>query len=155
MRTYEGVMTISYHGFIAWRVVLSMALLLLLCPLLAPHPEAEAARAPNISSRLAAVLRALEADGEGETKTPGWGGFPAMVRVDPSGRVEVMIEMTESRPDFLRELQVRGSAIEIYDPAQNLVQAWVLPDRIGEVAALPHVKYIDLPNYGVTNRSGD
>ena len=67
----------------------------------------------------------------------------------------MMIETTETTPQVLKELEARGSSIEIYDPAQHLVQAWIPVDKIGEVAALPFVKFIDLPNYGVTNRPGE
>jgi len=107
---------------------------------------------PNISSRLLSVVRELESPGEGEMKTPHWRDALQTARVDQIGRLEVMIETTETTPQVLKELDARGSSIEIYDPAQNLVQAWVPPGKIGDVATLPFVKFIDLPNYGVTNR---
>jgi hypothetical protein len=77
------------------------------------------------------------------------------IRLDEAGRLEVMIAVTEVTRDTLKELEARGCAIEIYDSIQRLVQAWVPMDRLREVAGLPFVKFLDLPNYGVTNRPGD
>ena len=88
-------------------------------------------------------------------KTPQWRDALQTARVDQIGRLEVMIETTETTPQVLKELEARGSSIEIHDAVQNLVQAWVPPGKIGEVAALPFVKFVDLPNYGVTNRPGE
>jgi len=51
----------------------------------------------------------------------------------------------------LKELEDHGSAREMYDRAQYLVQAWIPLDKIAEVADLNFVKFLDLPDYGVTN----
>lgn len=83
---------------------------------------------------------------------PPWSHTPTGARVDGAGRLEVMIQTTETTAEVLKELETRGSSIEIYDAAQNLVQAWISPERIREIAALPFVRFLDLPNYGVTDR---
>ena len=134
---------------------LLILLLFLLCPYLLPNLEAETLPHQNISSRLLSVVRGLETPGEGEMKTPNWLESLQATRVDQVGRLEVMIETTEITPQVLKELEARGGSIEIYDTGQNLVQAWVPPGKIGEVAVLPFVKFVDLPNYGVTNRPGE
>lgn len=126
--------------------------LFLVCPFDLPHLEAEILPHPNVSSRLLSAVRKLEVPGEGGKEAPHWLESLETTRVDQVGRLEVMIEMAEITSKTLKDLEARGSSIEIYDTAQSLVQAWVPPARIGEVAALPFVKFIDLPNYGVTNR---
>jgi len=113
---------------------------------------AEKAPLPNVSSRLLSAVAELQAIGERGHEAPQWGQTPIGVRVDEAGRLEVMIQTMQVTPVELKELEGLGSSIEIYDAEQNLVQAWVPRDRIKEVAALPFVKFIDLPNYGVTNR---
>ena len=106
---------------------------------------------PNVSSRVLAVLDALEAP-RGQGPTPQWIGPLEGARVDEIGRLQVMISTTETTAQGRNELDARGCSIEIYDDAQNLVQAWVPVDRLKEVAALSFVKFLDLPNYGITNR---
>ncbi len=107
---------------------------------------------PNVSSRLLSAVAAIQSRKDVGRKTPEWGQALGGVRVDETGRLEVMIQTTETSTRVLKELEVHGMSIEIYDAAQNLVQAWLPTDRIKEVAALPFVKFLDLPNYGVTNR---
>lgn len=109
----------------------------------------------NVSSRLLSLMQAVE--GTSAQRNKGIREIRSLqgVRLDEAGRVEVMIDMTEVTGDTLKELEARGCSIEIYDPAQHLVQAWVPMERLREVAGLPFVKFLDLPNYGVTNRPGD
>ena len=113
---------------------------------------AEKAALPNVSSRLMSIMSALEAQRDLEGKKPQWSQSLRGVRVDVAGRLEVMIQTTQVTPVVLKELEDLGNSIEIYDAAQNLVQAWVPVEQITAVAALPFVKFLDLPNYGVTNR---
>lgn len=109
----------------------------------------------NVSSRLLSLMQVVE--GTSAQRNKGIREIRSLqgVRLDEAGRVEVMIDMTEVTGDTLKELEARGCSIEIYDPAQHLVQAWVPMERLREVAGLPFVKFLDLPNYGVTNRPGD
>lgn len=107
---------------------------------------------PNVSSRLLSLMRVVE--GTSPRMNTGLQEIRPLqgARLDEAGRLEVMIDMTEVTGDTLKALQARGCAIEIYDPAQHLVQAWVPMERLREVASLPFVKFLDLPNYGITNR---
>jgi len=76
---------------------------------------------------------------------------PGFARSDVQGRIEVYITLEEVTESTLAALRNAGVEIEIYDPAQRLVQGWILPARLQEVADLPVVRFVDLPNYGVTN----
>jgi hypothetical protein len=115
-------------------------------------PRAETYPIPNVSSRVLLVLSQLATRTGEATGMPPWSHTPTGARVDGAGRLEVMIQTTETTAEVLKELETRGSSIEIYDAAQNLVQAWISPERIREIAALPFVRFLDLPNYGVTDR---
>lgn len=109
----------------------------------------------NVSSRLLSIIQEVEGTGG---RMDGWLQelvSSQEVRRDEAGRLEVMIDMTEVTGDTLKELQARDCSIEIYDPTQHIVQAWVPMDKLREVAGLPFVKFLDLPNYGITNRPGD
>lgn len=110
---------------------------------------------PNVSSRVLSLMQAVE-DTSAQWNSGAQGiGSPQGVRLDEVGRLEVMIDVTEVTRDILNELEARGCSIEIYDRAQHLVQAWVPMERLREVAGLPFVKFLDLPNYGVTNQPDD
>lgn len=110
---------------------------------------------PNVSSRLFLLMQAVK--GTSTQENTGLRAIESVqgVRLDEVGRLEVMIDMMEVTEDTLKELQARGCSIEIYDPVQRLVQAWIPMERLREVAGLPFVKFLDLPNYGVTNQPKD
>lgn len=110
---------------------------------------------PNVSSRVLSLMQAVKGTPSQQNSGLQWMRSLRGVRLDDAGRLEVMIDMTEVTGDTLKDLQARGCAIEIYDPIQRLVQAWIPMDKLREVAGLPFVKFLDLPNYGVTNRPGD
>jgi len=72
-------------------------------------------------------------------------------RFDRQGRIEVYITLEIVTEGSLDDLRNAGVEIEIYDASQRLVQGWVLSTQLQVVADLPLVRFIDLPNYGVTN----
>ncbi len=72
-------------------------------------------------------------------------------RFDEQGRVQIYITLNEVTGDNLDVLGKAGVDIEIYDEGQRLVQGWVPHSQIEVVADLAFVRFIDLPNYGVTN----
>jgi len=74
-----------------------------------------------------------------------------LARVDHQGRVQVSIELEEVTDGALDALRHAGVEIEIYDTSGRVVEGWVSPMRVDRVAALPGVRLIDLPSYGVSN----
>lgn len=75
-----------------------------------------------------------------------------IARFDDQGRLEVYITVEEvTEKGALTTLRNAGVEIEIYDASQRLVQGWVSSAQLQAVADLPGVRFIDLPNYGVTN----
>ena len=140
---------------IRFNAILAISVTCLLGPGGLSGLKAERGDSPNVSSRLLSALREIEGRREEGSIAPQWTESVQGARVDRAGRLEIMIQTTEMTPEVLKEVEANGSAIEIYDPAQRLVQAWIPVDKIREVAALPFIKFLDLPNYSVTNRPTD
>ena len=140
---------------IRFNAILAISVTCLLGPGGLSDLKAERGDSPNVSSRLLSALREIEGCRAEGSMAPQWTESVQGVRADQAGRLEIMIQTTEITPEVLKEVEASGSAIEIYDPAQHLVQAWIPVDKIREVAALPFIKFLDLPNYGVTNRPSD
>lgn len=95
----------------------------------------------KLSSSLVRVIEHLRTHG-----TP-----PKEARVDGEGRVEVSLTVEGLNGDRLSEMERLGLKVDIYDKASGLVEGWATPGKIEELGALPYVRFIDLPNYGVSN----
>ncbi len=147
----NNVVLISESRF---KIMSAISIILLLGPVGLLDSKGDTDIRPNMSSRLLSHLSKMEAHEDTETKVPSWSEELKGVRLDSAGRLEVMIQTTEITAQVLKELEAHGCSIEIYDAAQNLVQVWISPRQIGEVASLPFIKFLDLPDYGVTNQLG-
>lgn len=112
-------------------------------PLLKGHPK--------IASRVTQMAGAPSALAERGDVAQTTRAVPGFVRFDQQGRLEVYILLEEVTESALAALRNAGVEIEIYDPSQRLVQGWIPPAQLQMVADLPVVRFIDLPNYGVTN----
>jgi hypothetical protein len=73
------------------------------------------------------------------------------VKYDQEGMAQVYITLYELNQQNLEKLKSEGVNIEIYDQSLNLVQGRVKPDNIDHLSELPFVKFIDFPNYGISN----
>jgi len=85
------------------------------------------------------------------------------MKVNEKGEVQVYIELNQMTPDNLEQLQSWGVTIQIIgEPNPNrkkgevlskvpTVQGMLPIQMINEVAALPFVRYVRLPDYGFTN----
>ncbi len=132
--------------------IAGLSIVFLLGPVGLLDSKGETGIYPNMSSRLLSVLSKVEAQKDAETKVPLWSEELSGARTDSAGRLELMIQTTEISAQILKELEKHGCSIEIYDIGQNLVQGWIAPERVRELAGLSFVKFLDLPNYGVTNQ---
>jgi hypothetical protein len=95
----------------------------------------------KLSSSLARVIEHMKTHG-----VP-----PKEARVDGEGRIEVLITVEGARGEGISEMERMGLKIGIYDEAGGLVEGWATPGEIERLMTLPFVKFIDLPNYGVSN----
>jgi hypothetical protein len=72
-----------------------------------------------------------------------------MMRINNDAEVQVYILVTEVTVANLRELQNVGARIELQDKRQRIVQARIPVTRLEEVGALPFVRFVRLPDYGI------
>ena len=72
------------------------------------------------------------------------------VRFDSSGNVQVYIHLTNTEAGTLQQLRDLGADIEITNSDVNIVQAWVPPSALDDIAGLEAVEEITAPDYGVT-----
>jgi len=112
-----------------------------------PEPKSE----PKIASRLRQVVTASAAFAQRDQLADLARLMSGVARFDQQGRIEIYITLEEVTEGTLNALRNAGVEIEIYDANQRLVQGWMLPAQLQTVAGLPGVRFIDLPNYGVTN----
>jgi subtilisin family serine protease len=108
---------------------------------------------PKIASRVmqAVGVRSAFARAQADQLAQPTQMMSGFARFDRQGRVETYITLEEVTQGTLIALRNAGVEIEIYDASQWLVQGWVLSTQLQVVADLPAVRFIDLPNYGVTN----
>lgn len=100
----------------------------------------------KISSSLLNVIETVEPTSDKE-------GLSAnkTAHIDKEGNIQVYIELYELDETKLETLKEQGLRIDIYDPDEKLVQGWANPAQIRAISGLTFVKFIDLPDYGVTN----
>ena len=75
-----------------------------------------------------------------------------LVRFDRSGNVEVYIHLESTDEASLQQVRDAVERVEIEGAEYSLVQAWVDPDDLGDLAGLEAVKRITPPDYGYTKK---
>src|SRR5262245_753671 len=74
--------------------------------------------------------------------------LPRGLALDSSGRVPVVISVTEVTPAYLDELRALSAAVQAQDPRARLVQAFISLRPVKDLARRPWVLGIRLPSYG-------
>ena len=132
----------------------------------APALQARPYKHPKLSTPLAELARALPQQRglipQGQRIAPPTGfsltTLPKsvrdavrarMMRINNDAEVQVYILVTEVTEQNLRELQNAGVRIELQDKRQRIVQARIPVIRLEEVGALPFVRFVRLPDYGI------
>ena len=72
-----------------------------------------------------------------------------MMRINKDAEVQVYVLVTAVTDENLRELQNAGVRIELQDKRQRIVQGRIPVTRLEEVGALPFVRFVRLPDYGI------
>ncbi len=75
-----------------------------------------------------------------------------LVRFDESGNVGVYIHLDSTDEESLQQVRSVVERVEIEGPEYGLVQAWVEPDSLGDLAGLEAVERITPPDYGRTEK---
>jgi Subtilase family len=132
----------------------------------ATSPETRPAKNPKLSTPLADLARATAQQRgpipKGQRIAPPAGFSIAsmpkpvrdavqtrMMRINNDAEVQVYILVTEVTDQNLHAIQDAGARIELQDKRQRIVQARVPVSRLEEVGALPFVRFVRLPDYGV------
>ncbi|HUI41466.1 MAG TPA: S8 family serine peptidase [Terriglobia bacterium] len=151
-------------------LILLAAALLLSRPVTPPTVHAQDSappfKHPKLSTVLAHLARAVPQErgpwprGRQASMPPGFSmeampkavrdaGRMGMMRLNARGEVQVYVLVTAADSAALTEITGAGAALEIVDAAQRIVQARVPVARLEAVGALPVVRFVTLPNYGV------
>ena len=117
------------------------ALIVKSAPFLAQYAGKEERK---MSSALRAALNRLE------NPVPSAGGliFGEPLTPDEEGRISIYIYVDAIYPQVLDDLQEQGVKLGLYDEAQGLIQAFVLPEKVKDLEALSYVRRLDLPIRG-------
>lgn len=131
-----------------------------------PSPESPPGKHPKLTTPLAQLARSTPQlrgpipQGQRVAPPPGFSmeTLPKsvqdamrarMMRINKAGEVQVYILLTEVTDSNLQELRNAGVRIELQSQRRRMVQARVPVSRLEEVGALPFVRFVRLPDYGV------
>ena len=121
---------------------LATLLAIMLCGCVASAPAiAPAGRAGRIAPALVAAAQRLAAGAPVSDYAQG------PVRADAQRRLQVYVAVDAVTAQHVQALRNAGLADAEPSAALGLVQGWVAPDRLQDLAALPFVKRIAPPRY--------
>lgn len=72
------------------------------------------------------------------------------LKIDPSGEVQIYLHLLSADAEAVKKIEQAGARVEIVDSEVGIVQAWAPFDALSGLAALPFVKRITPPSYGVS-----
>lgn len=104
----------------------------------APEPSVTAKIAPSLAT-------AADKLQSGAIQPP----LTGLVRSDAAGNIQVYVHVTDTSDVHLAELGKRGLQNMLASPALSIVQGWVKPQNLTELAALPFVTRITPPRYAI------
>jgi hypothetical protein len=73
------------------------------------------------------------------------------MRINKEAEVQVYISVAGITDENLQQLRAVGATVELQEKQHRIVQARVPVTRLEEIAALPFVHFVRLPDYGVHN----
>ncbi len=129
-------------GATRWVRPLSALLAILLFGCVGTAPAiAPAGRAGRIAPALVVAAQRLAAGAPASDDAPGPG------RADTPGRLQVYVSVDAVTARHVQALRDAGLADAEPSAALGLVQGWVPPDRLQDLAALPFVTRVAPPRY--------
>jgi subtilisin-like proprotein convertase family protein len=107
--------------------------------------------AGRVDERLWSVVDHLRADLTGLAQQPDALALLAggRARVNSQGQIQTYIHLANWNASAFAQLAGLGIAVEASSQAMRALQAWVPADRVDDVARLPAVRSIGLPDYAV------
>lgn len=106
-----------------------------------PTPRVSVANG-KIAPALESAARQLES---GAVQPP----LTGQVRSDAAGNIQVYVHVTDTSDAHLDELGKHGLQNMLASPALHIVQGWVKPQYLIELAALPFVTRVTPPRYAI------
>lgn len=108
----------------------------------AVNPAPVTSAAEKVSPALSNAAQQLES---GAIEAP----LTGQVRSDAAGNIQVYVHVTDTSDAHLDELGKHGLQNMLASPALRIVQGWVKPQELAELAALPFVTRITPPQYAI------
>ena len=105
----------------------------------------------NVSSSLRAMIENMEALGITKENAKELGASSLstpLVKVNDEGSIQTFIHVNAFGVDEKALLEARDVIIEITNEKLGIIQAWILFDKVYEIAELPFVERITPPSYG-------
>ncbi len=133
----------------AWLGCLIVSITLLVLAACVHGNPAQPSRAanPDISSKVSPLLKnAAQQLASGSSPSDFTTRGP--VRADAQGRLQVYVHISSLSPDNVTMLVKYGLVDPLPSPALHLVQGWVKPQDLNQLASLAFVTRITPPNYG-------
>lgn len=107
---------------------------------------AVAAQNPGENDKIAPALASAARQLESGTRQPPLTG---LVRSDTAGNIQVYVHVTDTSAAHLDELGKHGLQNMLASPALRIVQGWVKPQYLTELAALSFVTRVTPPRYAI------
>ncbi|MGH8320929.1 MAG: hypothetical protein ACRESX_09795 [Gammaproteobacteria bacterium] len=101
---------------------------------------ASVATSTKITPVLASAARQLQSN-DGRVPLDG------LVRSDSQGRIQVYVYVDTDPAEVMSALSARGLQDALASPVMHIVQGWVKPQDLSNLAALPFVTRITPPRY--------
>ncbi len=124
------------------RMGLACALALMLTGCVRPEAVSETSVSPkgsgSVSPRLEAARSALA---EGSTVDP-------TVKLDERGRMQVYVHCSRLEKADEMSLKTAGLNIQLANSSAGIVQGWVAPEHLADLAELEFVTRVTEPSYG-------
>ncbi|MCI0456793.1 MAG: S8 family serine peptidase [Gemmataceae bacterium] len=124
-----------------------------------------AGMAGRIEERLWSVVEHLRPGLAGSTAFPGQPDARTLLasgqaRINSHGQIQTYIHLARWDAAAVAQVESLGIVVEASSAAMRAVQAWVSADRVDDVARLPAVRSVGLPDYAVhhtgsVNSAGD
>ena len=97
----------------------------------------------SATAKIAPILQAAAQQLQNGTPLPAHGP----VRSDAQGRIQVYVYVSNTMPETVTALAGHGLQNMVISPALNVVQGWVKPSNLVNLAGLPFVMRITPPQY--------
>jgi subtilisin family serine protease len=107
-----------------------------------------AAEGDTVSGRIRAAVSVRQHPRSGIVADGGIASDPdALVRINETAEIQIYIELTEFRPEYVLELEKHGVRVEIVLPEFHIVQGWVPIGSLDGVRSLSFVSEVREPDY--------